>query len=281
VAEKLNYRPNVAARNLKLNRNVRIAVHLPKKIASFYDQVRDGISAAARDSLGVGVAVDFRTYECFGQEDTDLLQRDIEKGMTDLFWHLAALERWTRCCERVPTRVAYEYILANYVLPKWGPSSIQSIKAVSIEDLLRSLAKANGTKAKIREVFGATFRHAMRYELYPPNPITNVRQVRKRTIEPSILEPAEIAAILQELEGTEPVRTALLIAAVMGMRRSEIFGLKWASASMTSAIRRSRSLPSPRRATRQSCRLPDTSRRRCSSITPTSGWKRSGTRSMR
>jgi hypothetical protein len=74
--------------------------------------------------------------------------------MTDLFWHLAALERWTRCCERVPTRVAYEYILANYVLPKWGPSSLQSIKAVSIEDLLRSLAKANGTKAKIREVFG-------------------------------------------------------------------------------------------------------------------------------
>ncbi len=80
VAEKLNYRPNVAARNLKLNRNVRIAVHLPERIASFYDQVREGISAAARDSLGVRVDVDFRTYERFGQEDTDLLQSDIEKG---------------------------------------------------------------------------------------------------------------------------------------------------------------------------------------------------------
>jgi LacI family transcriptional regulator len=80
VAEKLNYRPNVAARNLKLNRNVRIAVHLPEQIASFYDPVRDGIRKASRDALGMRVDVDFRTYERFGQEDFDLLQTDVEKG---------------------------------------------------------------------------------------------------------------------------------------------------------------------------------------------------------
>jgi integrase len=46
--------------------------------------------------------------------------------------------------------------------------------------------------------------------------------------EPSILEPEEIAAILRELEGIEPVRTAFLIAAIMGIRRGELFGLRWA-----------------------------------------------------
>jgi integrase len=108
--------------------------------------------------------------------------------------------------------------------------------------LLKTLPLANGSKAKVREVFSAAFRHAMRYELYPTNPIANVRQVRKRAIEPEILEPAEIAAILKHLEGVEPVRTAFLIAAVMGMRRGEIFGLRWADIDLDRAtlhVRRS------------------------------------------
>jgi integrase len=98
------------------------------------------------------------------------------------------------------------------------------------------LPLANGSKAKVREVFGAAFRHAIRHELYDVNPIAAVRQVRKRAIEPEILEPGEIASILQELEGVEPVRTAFLIAAVMGMRRGEIFGLKWGDVDFDRAI---------------------------------------------
>jgi integrase len=76
----------------------------------------------------------------------------------------------------------------------------------------------------------------MRHELHSTNPIANVRQVRKRATDPSILEPAEIAAILKQLEGVEPVRTAFFIAAVMGMRRGEIFGLKWADVDFDRAV---------------------------------------------
>lgn len=76
----------------------------------------------------------------------------------------------------------------------------------------------------------------MRHELHSTNPIANVRQVRKRAIEPEILEPEEIAAILKQLEGVEPVRTAFLIAAVMGMRRGEIFGLKWSDVDLDRAL---------------------------------------------
>lgn len=133
-------------------------------------------------------------------------------------------------------RKAYLYIFNNYILPKWGSLSLRAVKAVAVEDWLKTLPLANGSKAKVREVFGAAFRHAMRYELYPTNPIANVRQVRKRTVEPEILEPAEILAILKELDGIEPVRTAFLIAAVMGMRRSEIFGLKWTDVDFDRAI---------------------------------------------
>jgi len=50
-----------------------------------------------------------------------------------------------------------------------------------------------------------------------------VRQVRKRATDPSILEPAEIAVILKELEEVEPVRTAFFIAAAMGTHLSTVF----------------------------------------------------------
>lgn len=131
---------------------------------------------------------------------------------------------------------AYKYILKNYVVPKWGEYLLPSVKAVAVESWLKTLPLANGSKAKVREVFGAAFRHAMRHELYPTNPIANVRQIRKRAVEPEILEPAEIASILKQLEGIEPVRTAFLIAAVMGMRRGEIFGLKRSNVDFTRAV---------------------------------------------
>lgn len=79
-AEELNYRPNVAARSLKLNRRIRIAVHLPHQITSFFDPLRDGIRAAAAASAGVTVDLDFRTYPYIGKGDVELLEADIGRG---------------------------------------------------------------------------------------------------------------------------------------------------------------------------------------------------------
>jgi len=150
--------------------------------------------------------------------------------------HYAERELGANCGKTAKVVKAYHYVLTNYVLPKWGTLPLRAVKAIAVEDWLRSLDKANGTKAKIREVFGATFRHAMRHEIFPTNPIANVRQVRKRTIEPSIFEPAEIAEILRELKDTILAWTAFLIGAVMGMRRGEIFGLKWEDVDFERAI---------------------------------------------
>jgi integrase len=150
--------------------------------------------------------------------------------------HYSERELGEKSDKTMKVRKAYLYILNSYILPRWGKFLLSEVKAIEVEEWLRSIERANGTKAKIREVFGAAFRHGMRHELFSTNPIAHVRQVRKRTVEPSILEPSEIASILRELEGVEPVRTAFLIAAVMGMRRGEIFGLKWADVDFGRAI---------------------------------------------
>jgi len=77
TAEKLNYKPNVAARSLKLNRRLRIGVHLPHQITSFFDPLRDGIRAAAQAMVGVSMELDFRTYPHIGKGDLELLEADI------------------------------------------------------------------------------------------------------------------------------------------------------------------------------------------------------------
>ena len=80
LAEELNYKPNVAARSLKLNRRLRIAVHLPHRIASFFDPLREGIRAAAVASAGVTVELEFRTYPYIGMGDVELLEADMGRG---------------------------------------------------------------------------------------------------------------------------------------------------------------------------------------------------------
>lgn len=59
TADRLNYKPNVVARSLKLNRHLRVGVRLPREIAAFFDPLREGIRTAAERMVGVGIDLDF------------------------------------------------------------------------------------------------------------------------------------------------------------------------------------------------------------------------------
>ncbi len=78
MADKLGYRPNLSARNLKLNRRLRIGVHLPREIASFFDPLREGIENAA-DRLRPTVELDISTYRRLGEGDLDLLKAALKE----------------------------------------------------------------------------------------------------------------------------------------------------------------------------------------------------------
>ena len=62
------------------------------------------------------------------------------------------------------TQDVYRQYLNTWILPKWGERVLSDIKPVPIEEWLKSLSLANGTKAKLRNLMSAVFRHAMRYE---------------------------------------------------------------------------------------------------------------------
>ncbi|UWZ86800.1 LacI family DNA-binding transcriptional regulator [Occallatibacter riparius] len=73
-AKKLNYTPNLVARNLKLNRHFRIGVFLPEQIASFFDPLRAGIRAGALAAAGANVEVVFHSYPQLGQGDVESME---------------------------------------------------------------------------------------------------------------------------------------------------------------------------------------------------------------
>jgi len=75
-AEQLGYRPNVAARSLKLNRKLRVGVYLPRQIASFFDPLRAGVLAAASAASGANVELVFRSFARLDEGDVELLVAD-------------------------------------------------------------------------------------------------------------------------------------------------------------------------------------------------------------
>ena len=123
------------------------------------------------------------------------------------------------------TQDTYEGYLKKWILPRWKSYRLPDVKSVQVEQWLKPLTLAPGSKAKIRNIMSALYSHAIRWEWATHNPITHVRQSAKRRKTPLVLTIEQIKAFLLHLE--EPCRTAVLLDAASGLRVGELLGLKW------------------------------------------------------
>ena len=123
------------------------------------------------------------------------------------------------------TQDTYEGYLKKWILPRWQSYRLGDVKAVQVEQWLKSLPLAPGSKAKIRNIMSALYSHAQRWEWTDRNPITHVRQSAKRRKTPVVLTIEQIKCFLTHLK--EPCRTAVLLDASSGLRVGELLGLKW------------------------------------------------------
>jgi integrase len=147
------------------------------------------------------------------------------KTVEELIDHYTLTELSDSNSKTTRTKDVYRHQLVNVVSPRWGEHRLQDVKPVAVEAWLRGLSGAPGTKAKTKGVMSVIFQHAMRYGWATANPIRLVRQSALPVEEEIVLTPVEVAALLQELK--DPFYTLILLACVTGLRRGELFGLKW------------------------------------------------------
>ncbi len=123
------------------------------------------------------------------------------------------------------TKKAYAGYLEKLIDPRWGEYRLLDVRAVEVESWLKSLNRAPGTRSKIRNVMSLLFNHGRRHDLCDRNPIQWVRQGAKRRTAPDILTSDEVRGLLANLRFRE--QTLVLLAVTTGLRRSELFALKW------------------------------------------------------
>jgi integrase len=124
--------------------------------------------------------------------------------------------------------------LDRWILPRWASYRLKDVKAVIVEEWLRSLPLANGSKAKIRNLMHSVFNHALRWEWHDRNPITQVRQSAKRQRAPIVLNIEQIKSMLEHLQ--EPGKTAVLLDILTGLRVSELLALKWSDVDFENLV---------------------------------------------
>jgi len=123
------------------------------------------------------------------------------------------------------TKVTHEGYLRKWIVLRWGKYSLVGINAGEVEFWLRSLPLAKASCAKIRNIMSVIFNHGIRHGICDRNPIRLVRQSAKRKTFPVVLEPDQVQRLLAALALRE--RTLVLLAFGTGLRKSELFALKW------------------------------------------------------
>ncbi len=83
MAETLGYRPNLAARFLKSNKQLVFSVNLPSQIASFFDAVREGVRQASAP-FETTVRVQYRNCRKLGERDARLFEEALTEGVSGL-----------------------------------------------------------------------------------------------------------------------------------------------------------------------------------------------------
>jgi integrase len=180
----------------------------------------------------IGDQAEFRT-ETAARKAVDSLRIDInaetvsttQMTVRELAEHYKEKELGDDCGKTARTCETYRQHIDDHILPQWGDERVGDVKAFRVEAWLKSLDKADGTKSKMKAVFSVIYQHAMRFGWAQRNPIREVRQSAKRQTEPDVLTPEEVSKLLAVLP--DYARTMAVVAAVTGLRRGELIGLRW------------------------------------------------------
>ena len=126
---------------------------------------------------------------------------------------------------RLNTLNCYRWTFDKHVRPKWGTEFVPEIETMAVQDWLDEYQSSRQVKAHIREYMHTLFNQAIRWKMLDINPITLVRQSRKRLKAPRVLTTEEFKSLLSKLD--EPYKTMVITISCLGLRVCELMALQW------------------------------------------------------
>ena len=141
-------------------------------------------------------------------------------------------ERWlTQYAEgavKLSTLRTYRWLISKHLNPAFGLSRLTDLAAEHVQRFMAEKLKSGLSPKTVRHllvVLKHMLKHAKRWGYVRQNPTEDVEAPRVESREMDCLTPEELRRLLQAAD--EPYRTLFMCAALTGMRRGELMGLRW------------------------------------------------------
>ena len=170
---------------------------------------------------------------------TELLTARSGKEVTLGEWLEDWLEYVIRPNREDTTYYGYQSIARNHVIPALGRVPLARLDPRRIQAYYSWLRMEKGlsvnTVHKHHILLHTALRTAFRQGLLRENPVDRVEAPRLAPPRQSYYDPAQLRALLQAVQG-HPLELAVRLAACLGLRRSEICGLRWESVDLKEQV---------------------------------------------
>lgn len=128
------------------------------------------------------------------------------------------------------TQRNYRRMLRLYIEPKWEAMALADVDAEKVRDWLNAQKVSPKTQAHIHGLMKTLFRFSMLWKWYPqgdnPMSLFKIKGGSKRSKEPGVLTPELFETLMEHIKD-EPARTLCYLAIWLGLRCSEMAGLRW------------------------------------------------------
>ncbi len=216
-------------------------------VARFYEDVigSDGTLRRVRRSVILGPVSEIGSERAARNQLNDLLQpinKGLQKPKLMLTFGEFVQEHWqTKVLYlfKLSTQIGYRPLLSRHLVPYFGPLLLSEIGPVQVQGFLSEKAKAETswhTLRNLRNLLSCVFRTAVEWGYLAENPVSRAK-LPPRNIRPNgtqFLTPVQVRQLAAEL--CEPYRSMTLMAVLTGLRRGELFALRWEAVDLDKGV---------------------------------------------